>query len=545
MSLLNMSLSAAVMILVIIVIRALTLYKLPKKTFPALWAVVLVRLLAPYKPVFHLKVASAQTMVRLPATTYIPMTRAVHQAENVYSAPAATVPIWKLIWLVGALACAAFFAAVYVRCLRDFRRVEDVNDPYISAWLSAHGRGISVKSSDTIPSPLTYGLFHPVILLPKDTDLCDTGVLSHVLAHEYAHIRSYDAAFKALMTVALCLHWLNPMVWVMFFLANRDIELRCDETAIFMSGGGRSGYAMALIHMEEAASPFCPGNSFGKNAIEERIEAIMKMNKISGTSRMAAFVLAAALSMAFATTTVSAKTSEVEAEARDSVVVTDNITMTENAPTAEDFKEYESYGLKYDESARILTYNGQRVRYFFDGADTGDAYYIVAEYADFEQKGEIDVHTLRQKVDNKDGSYSLLGPLTGLEVYSQEEFDARNISMMPAQLAVTLEGGVPEATYIVTDKDNDLTVAFADNGIFDEKGQLNTLEQIFARYKDFGVTYDPESGNIYYNGKPAASFADITPEGGAFSYTSKDVTGPRLRTVYDDNGNLTGVEEVK
>ena len=48
MNLMQMSLSAAAMILAIIVLRALTIEKLPKKTFVVLWWVVLLRLMVPF-----------------------------------------------------------------------------------------------------------------------------------------------------------------------------------------------------------------------------------------------------------------------------------------------------------------------------------------------------------------------------------------------------------------------------------------------------------------------------------------------------------------
>ena len=48
MSLLQMSFSGAVMILVIVIIRALAIHKLPKKAFGALWGVAAARLLIPY-----------------------------------------------------------------------------------------------------------------------------------------------------------------------------------------------------------------------------------------------------------------------------------------------------------------------------------------------------------------------------------------------------------------------------------------------------------------------------------------------------------------
>jgi hypothetical protein len=47
MNILQMSVSAAILILAIVVIRALAIHRLPKKTFVALWGVALFRLLIP------------------------------------------------------------------------------------------------------------------------------------------------------------------------------------------------------------------------------------------------------------------------------------------------------------------------------------------------------------------------------------------------------------------------------------------------------------------------------------------------------------------
>lgn len=49
MTLLKMSFYGAVIILAILIIRAFTLHKLPKKTFLILWAVALVHLLVPFE----------------------------------------------------------------------------------------------------------------------------------------------------------------------------------------------------------------------------------------------------------------------------------------------------------------------------------------------------------------------------------------------------------------------------------------------------------------------------------------------------------------
>ena len=141
-------------------------------------------------------------------------------------------------------------------------------------------RPILVRQSDRISAPLTYGIFRPVILMPKKMDWKNEKQLQYVLSHEYVHICRYDTVTKLVATLALCIHWFNPFVWVMYILFNRDIELACDESVIRQFGEkSKSAYSLMLINMEATKSgllPFC--NNFSKNAIEERITAVMKIN---------------------------------------------------------------------------------------------------------------------------------------------------------------------------------------------------------------------------------------------------------------------------
>ena len=55
-------------------------------------------------------------------------------------------------------------------------------------------------------------------------------------------------AGKSLLAAGLCLHWFNPLVWVMYALANRDIELACDEDALRrLSPQDYSGYGQTIL----------------------------------------------------------------------------------------------------------------------------------------------------------------------------------------------------------------------------------------------------------------------------------------------------------
>lgn len=96
------------------------------------------------------------------------------------------------------------------------------------------------------------------------------------LWHELAHIRNHDNLRKLLVHGVLCIHWFNPLVWVMYFLFNRDMELLCDELAIRRCRADKRDYALALLSMaQQRAAGFRTAPGFGKNAVKERILAVM------------------------------------------------------------------------------------------------------------------------------------------------------------------------------------------------------------------------------------------------------------------------------
>lgn len=404
MSLLQMSFAGAVMITAVIIIRALAVNRLPKKTFLILWGIVLMRLLVPFSIPSELSVYSlaqrnmsgtlpgeelseqaaltergidrhldtdgltdadmgqygamnGDRMATSPEGSSVPTDgeqrsrsenrtdkAAIDDTENGSEdkvdksnlTNAADRPVQKddtgvistqtlrsgmryiwervwqsrrlfsVIWLTGFLACALYFAVSYLRCRFEFQASLPVENDFVQGWLQqrpgsfqkpgssdrnalvsvmkrlgAH-RGTSVRQSDRISTPLTYGIFHPVILMPKSTDWENAQQLQYVLTHEYVHICRFDALTKLLVTCALCVHWFNPMVWIMWLFFNRDVEISCDESVVRRMGeSSRSAYAMMLIRMEADRSrvaPLCSGllSKIGKNAMEERITAIMK-----------------------------------------------------------------------------------------------------------------------------------------------------------------------------------------------------------------------------------------------------------------------------
>ena len=314
MSLFQMSVAGGVLILFIVVIRALAIHRLPKTTFLALWMIAALRLLLPFSiPLpFNIHIGLdvfSDVVQELPsgniASTLPGDSPPSYDIGTAVPSPATEhISTFEILWLVGVLLLAIYFSISYFRSMRKFRMSIPDNTPYIQNWLTAHqiSRPLAVRSSDLISSPLTYGILHPVILLPKKLDRNDQVALKYVLTHEYVHIRRFDAITKILFAAVLCIHWFNPLVWVMYVLANRDMELSCDAWVIRMMGAkNRSSYALMLIKMEErrnGMSALC--SHFGKNAITERIEAIMKFKKTSTIACALALVVVVGATTAFA-----------------------------------------------------------------------------------------------------------------------------------------------------------------------------------------------------------------------------------------------------
>ena len=316
MSLLQMSFSGAVFITAVVMIRAAAINKLPKKTFLVFWELVMVRLLIPFSipSVFsvYTLVTHGLSSAALPEITTdynMPAVEGVFAATGGMEQPPAdilsSVSLWFIVWCAGMIPAALFFVISYLRCLMEFRTALPVRSHYVEKWLEQQTlkRPVLVRQSDRISTPLTYGIFRPVILMPKKTDWKNEKQLQYILTHEYVHIYRYDTVTKLLAACALCVHWFNPFVWVMYRLFNRDIELACDESVIRQFGEkSKSAYSLMLINMEAAKSgllPFC--NNFSKNVVEERITAIMKMKKTSLFAICMAAMLIVGVTTTFAT----------------------------------------------------------------------------------------------------------------------------------------------------------------------------------------------------------------------------------------------------
>ena len=318
----SMSLRASVFIIIVIIMRKLLQNKLPKKTFLALWLIAWIRLMVPYSwsskwsimnlvslYTKHIRPAymNAFGLTRKAAVTPVTIENyyelAVKSAKN--SNTTVIPSMGEIIWTIGVVITAIYFIYKYIKALEVYREALPLDTQFFIKWREKHclNRNYEIKESDQISSPLTYGFINPVILVPKSILITDMENMEYILLHEWNHIRRWDTLRKLILVITPCIHWFNPLVWIMFTLVNRDIELCCDEDVVRMIGeGNKKEYANLLVNMEKKRikpNPLSLG--FRSNYMKERIVSIMKIKKTSTSMILLAVILVIGATTVFAT----------------------------------------------------------------------------------------------------------------------------------------------------------------------------------------------------------------------------------------------------
>ncbi len=586
----KVSLSGAVLILAVLVLRLRFQDRTPRRAFCLLWDIVLVRLLVPMEIPSPLSIrrwlpglaAWTAAVQEAPIETAVleagPVSREawvsgewvtreyagflVQDALQPGSAPALPFVDWGMaltaLCLAASLLLAGHFLWRHIRSRRVYAASLPCRDPFVLDWLAGHPlrRPVQARTSDQIAAPLTYGVLYPVILLPSGMDWRDREVLSCVLAHEHTHIRRFDALRKLFLAAALCLHWFNPLVWVMYALASRDIELACDE-AVLRAGADRERYALALLGLEERRGRWSPsGSHFSGHALEERIKAIMKRKHISITALVAVLVVMCV------TTTVFASAAPEDREDPH-----------QNAP--ETGYVYDHLGIVEDNGVSIMSKGGENGEKLYSADDgktwmTEERYH--AEYDSWGDDWQVEWWTYEDYKawleEEKAALQSMIGErgYTGTDgwfTWDQKKVDEA-IALYESILEDIRNGALHSKTIIDKNGREVEDVALGSDGFviastFEEgKGTLTAPKELdeaalLEELKAFGI-----GGNanlMTYNGQLIRHFVDGAPVGDdgysvQYVYTNKEGTVDvhTLRSViynpdgsYDTMGDLIGV----
>ena len=297
---LNMSVTGSLVILPVLLVRLL-LKRFPKIFSYALWSVVLFRLLCPWSlsaPVSFLNVLKPEIRVATPGTTVISFLpgdvpafsealadREVPVRPSRENKPVDRASLVPALWLSGVAVLGLSGLGQYLRLRKKL----------VGAVPLEQG----IYWADYIDTPFVLGVFRPRIYLPSHIPAQE---LPYILAHERHHIRRCDHIWKLLAYCALCIHWFDPLVWVAFVLAGKDMEMSCDEAVLRQLGPQiRGDYSASLLRLATgkkgiAVTPL----AFGQGDTKGRVLNMAKWKKPKVWVSLLCFLVCAAVLVACA-----------------------------------------------------------------------------------------------------------------------------------------------------------------------------------------------------------------------------------------------------
>lgn len=140
---------------------------------------------------------------------------------------------------------------------------------------------IQFGKSEYIKTPMIFGLFSPVIIIPNNmAEELSANEIKYVLFHELSHYKNNDILVNYIMCVFQVLYWFNPLVWIAFKQMKVEREMVCDTSVLkLLDEESYIEYGMTIIHFIEKMSMrfnFSTAADMGgtKNQIKKRIEKI-------------------------------------------------------------------------------------------------------------------------------------------------------------------------------------------------------------------------------------------------------------------------------
>ncbi|KAA5539451.1 hypothetical protein FYK55_24265 [Roseiconus nitratireducens] len=228
-------------------------------------------------------------------------------AEGPLSGPRATAPSaaateGSIRWwfVVGISLLALYLSGVAFSGLRWFAAQIRLNhllrcsQPVPSA-VSDEFRGIAgeaatdvrLRISAHVCTPITWGLWSPVILLPASVvGAPDRATLRYFLAHEWSHVRRRDSWTWQMAIATQCLLFYHPLYWIV----RRELLISMDRIADAEAAGqGDSSidYAAFLVQLARQRSGAIPQLTLGvsdkRSQLQQRVKHLLGGEGLAGT----------------------------------------------------------------------------------------------------------------------------------------------------------------------------------------------------------------------------------------------------------------------
>jgi len=290
--------------------------------------------------------------------------------------------ICMLIWIAGMIVLLLYGILSYFKCRR-------------MTVQAVHMEG-NIWECDHLTTPFVLGIVRPRIYIPFHLSAEEK---PYILAHETYHIRRGDPIVRLLAFVLLTFYWINPFVWIAYFLMIRDMEMSCDEAVLLQLGTQiKKAYSNSLLTFATGRKQvtFSP-LAFGESGTSGRIKNILDFKKPKVWGSLLA-ILAVILAAVFCLT--SQKTEDDTSASQSEQQITDS---SRNAQKAEEAKQETEAARQAAEQARQ------------DAEPAEDARQMAEQMQQDAEKAAAAAESARQEIEEQvqDRMDSILAELDG------------------------------------------------------------------------------------------------------------------------------------
>ena len=204
-------------------------------------------------------------------------------AESTGSSALAGIDLSILLYALPALLLGLLTIAALIRLVILKSRANVLVEPqWITALAHAQRRmgfkhGTALLTSNELPSPVSWGVVRPVILLNAEAAGAHDQAEA-VIAHELAHVAHLDWAKLLLARVVVAMFWFNPLAWLLAREAHQLREEAADD-AVLAADIDDTDYAQLLVGV---ARHECRGLLLGahgvapaKNSLARRVGRVL------------------------------------------------------------------------------------------------------------------------------------------------------------------------------------------------------------------------------------------------------------------------------
>lgn len=409
----------------------------------------------------------------------------------------------------------------------------EVSDTALLDRLAQIGEHIGVRRpvelyvNSQVSSPLLIGFFRPCIVLPT-TDLSEED-FAYTIQHELMHFKRKDLFYKWLVQLTVCLHWFNPLVWLMGRELNRACEFSCDEAVVKALGEeGRRAYGDTLFRAMgtgERCKNFPVSVMLSESAelLKERLGAIMKFQKRSRIVTTISVVCAAAMMMGATVMGAYVEPVRTAGIVRVGSVILGEATQTDfDIQNIKDQKSLEELAELYYEKnlmsqfgAMFSAMDESAQRRWLDKvyANHDNSFFTAAVWRLDDNSPLMDEYVKRAYADGLVSHFAILiGSLDSgsplIETYARKAYEDHNIdffSVLVGEMSTdVLKGWQDKAAEgdmdisfqsLLMDSDDDLMA-------WKQKAEQEDAEQ----YQEWGITQNGE--NFYYHNQLVRVFFD-------------------------------------